>query len=226
MTRDAKIKSVENPTQTLATREAYLELQQNFASNWVHLWTTPNPFIVPLLRALKSTGVGLSNFSFATEVKTLGETSLTISIPSISAAVVIGLDQLIFVAKEPTWQSAPVVIEIFQRVSDCICEIVGSPPSSQSSSLSLHLLNEESDFAAATQAWVNSNSIGNWDFCGLSLHRQDASLILDKSLRYPSAAFIKLQRNYGGEVGFADMALRILEDQNFALKLLGISEVP
>ncbi len=225
MTRDAKIKSVENPTQTLATREAYLELQQNFASNWVHLWTTPNPLIAPLLKALKSTGIGLSNFSFATEAKTLGETSLTISIPSISAAVVIGLDQVIFVAKEPTWQSAPGVIEIFQRVSDCICEIVGSPPSSQSSSLSLHLLNQELDFAATTQTWVNSNSIGKWDFCGLSLHREDASLILDKSLRYRAAAFIKLQRNYGGEVGFADIALRILEDQNFALKLLGISEV-
>lgn len=217
---------MEQQAKAFEIRDAFWELKQTYTSNWVDRWVIPNPFVVPLSRELAQYGVTLADFSFSSEPKNLADASLTISIPSISSAVVLGLDQVLYLAKEPTWQMAPNLVEIFQLISSAVERVAGCVPASQSSSLAFHLLSGELDLGAATQRWVHPDRIGQWDFCGLSLHRQDTSLILDKSLRHSAAAFFKLQRTFAGDVGFADIALQLMKDELAALNLLGISEVP
>ncbi len=216
---------MEQSEKAFGTRDAYFQLKQSYASNWAERWIIPNPLIAPLTGELKRYGVSLNDFAFANEAKTLGEVSLTIAIPSITSAVVVGLDQVLYLAKEPTWQTAPKIVEIFQLISDIIGKVMQCTLASQTSELEFHIVSRGPDFEAATRQWVDLDKVGNWSFCGLSLHKEDASLTLDKSVRHPDAVYLKLQRRFGSDVGIADIALQVLQDEREALKLLGISEV-
>ena len=46
--------------------------------------------------------------------------------------------------------------------------------------------------------------------------------MIDKSLRYAHAVFIRLQRRFLGEDSFVEIASKLYEDEVFALRLLGL----
>jgi hypothetical protein len=55
--------------------------------------------------------------------------------------------------------------------------------------------------------------------------KADTALVIDRSLKYRNAAFVRVQRNHGGGVAFLEVASKLLEDELAALRLLGISSV-
>jgi hypothetical protein len=151
---------------------------------------------------------------------------LKISIGRMNAAIRIGLDTVTFTAVNPYWEIAPQLVPAFDGVSDRIRAVVGSSPISQQATLAFHVTPGTLDFAKVTASFVNQAVVGESLFCGISLHRSDGALIIDKSLRHEGAAFVRLQRRFGGEVPFAEVASQLYQDEVAAFQLLGISEAP
>jgi hypothetical protein len=206
--------------------ESFLEYRQVFADPWVDRWITPNPFVVALISLLRPIGVGLSDFSFNKDGANVGETYLNISIANLNAAIRIGLDTVTFTVVNPYWEIAPKLVPVFDQVSESIRAIVGSPATSQQATLAFHVTPGMLDFAKVTTSFLNTAVMGESQFCGISLYRRDEELIIDKSRRHEGAAFVRLQRRFGGDVPFADVASQLYQDEVSALLLLGISEVP
>jgi hypothetical protein len=79
------------------------------------------------------------------------------------------------------------------------------------------------DLGERTAQLVTHELFAGATFYGLSVHYETKSLVIDKSLRYSGAAFIRLQRSFDGSTAFADIAPEVYEDEVSVLKLLGIT---
>ena len=197
-----------------------------FAEPWVERFVLPNPFLLALISPLREFGVELTDFSFNKDAANVGENCLNVSIRRLNAVVRVGLDAVTFVAANPAWDLAPQLVAAFNGVSDRIRGIVGVSPRSQEATLAFHVISGFSDFGKATAKLVNRDAVGECVFSGVSLYRSDMVLVIDKSLRHTGAAFVRLQRTFGGDTPFEEVAARLYEDELAALRMLGISEVP
>jgi hypothetical protein len=205
--------------------ESLFEHRQVFGNPWVDRWVNPNPFIPALFETLRPDGVGLADFSFNKEPANFAETYLNVSIRKLSAAVRIGLDAVTYIAVNPDWEMAAQLLEVFERVSERIRDIAGSHVESQEATLAFHVTPGTGDFRKSTAFLVNPDIAGDALFSGISLHRRDGVLVIDKSLRYDSAAFVRLQRRFPPDTPFSEVASRLYEDEISALRLLGVTGV-
>jgi hypothetical protein len=182
--------------------------------------------VAVLAGVVREWGGGLADFTFNKNAVNLGDTHLSIAIRHLDAEVRIGLDSATFVAANPYWQKADELSLRFDQISAHIARVVGCSPSSQEATLAFHVTPGSLDFASATAAFVSKDVVGECDFYGISLHRNDRSVVIDKSLRYDGAAFVRLQRTFAGSVTFAEVAAELFEAEIAALRLLGIQEIP
>ena len=196
-----------------------------FADSWVDKWVIPNPFVSGLFAALRMANVELTDFSFNKDAANIGEIYLNISIRALNAAVRIGLDTVTFIVSNPDWSMAPQLSSVFEAVSERVRELLQLKPRSQETTLAFHVTPGTADFRASTALLVNQSLVGDSLFCGISLHRNDGNLIIDKSLRYEGAAFVRLQRKFPGDATFSDVSSRLYEDEVSALRLLGVTGV-
>ena len=205
--------------------ESLFEHRQVFANPWLDRWVIPNPFISVLFETLRPDGVGLADFSFNKEPANFAETYLNVSIRKLNAAIRIGLDAITYIAVNPDWEMAPRLLELFEQVSERIRGVVGSPVDFQEATLAFHVTPGPVDFRTSTASLVNPEVAGKALFSGISLHRSDGVLIIDKSLRYDGAAFVRLQCRFPAETPFSEVASRLYEHEISALRLLGVTGV-
>ena len=212
----------EQPSTMPHIPESFLEHRQVFANPWIEQWVLPNPFISALHNALRGYDVLLTDFSFTKEAANLGETSLNVAIRTLDAAVKIGLDSIVFSAANPDWGDASNLTAVFERCAEAVREIVRASPSWQEATLLLHLVDESADLRAATANLVNTALIGDASFYGISIHRTSGPLLIEKSLRYDNAVFLRIQHKFSGAESLAAIAAKIYEDEVFSLGLLGL----
>jgi hypothetical protein len=205
--------------------ESLFEHRQVFANPWLDQWVIPNPFISVLLETLRPEGVGLADFSFNKEPANFAETYLNVSIRKLNAGIRIGLDAITYIAVNPDWEMAPQLLEVFERVAARIRGVVRGHVESQEATLAFHVTPGTSDFRKNTASLLNPDIVGNALFSGISLHRSDGVLVIDKSLRYDGAAFVRLQCRFPAETPFSEVASHLYQDEIAALRMLGVTGV-
>ncbi len=205
--------------------ESFLEHRQSFDRPWVNQWILPNPFISALHDALREYGVGLSDFSFSKEATSIGDTALNVSVRNINAAIKVGLDSIVFTAANPDWSDASRLLVVFERVTQIIHQIVGAAPSAQDTAFALHLVAESTDLSAASANLVNTSLLGEANFYGVSVNRATGALLIEKSLKYDNAVFLRIQHKFSGAEPFATIAATMYKEEAFSLGLLGLIDL-
>jgi hypothetical protein len=170
--------------------------------------------------------VQLGDFSFNNSASNPSEIWLNIVIRDLSASVKVGLEEVTFSAANPNWEMAPDIVATFDQISATIQDVFGRRPQSQTATLLLHVVAEAGRFEEATASLVNRKAVGDYDFYGVSLHRHEQTLLIEKSLKHRNAAFIRIQHQFQGSVLFAEIAPSLLEDEMSALHMLGIDGLP
>ena len=215
----------QTPSPTIV--ESFFELRQLHSTNWIELWgKTPNPFLTAILPATESLGVDLADISFNANPASLGEIAFNVLLKKLRAALKLTLSNVTFLAENPDWEDAPKFLEVFQDLAARIQAVAGQLPNSQECSLAFHIAPGPHDFGRATKSFVREDVIAPGDFYGLTRHRADCAMTIDKSMKYANGAFVRLQRTFAGDVPFTQIAIALFEDEKEALKLLGINEVP
>jgi hypothetical protein len=186
--------------------ESFLEQRQVFPSAWVDRWTIPNPFIGRLFSLLRSSGVELTDFSFNKDASNVGDTYLNIAMRKLNSAIRVGLESVTYIVANPDWRIAPQLVEPFDSVSANIQEFTSETPNSQQMTLAFHVAPGTVDLREKTSQLVKRELLGEAVFYGISLHHEHSSVVIDKSLRYEGAAFIRLQRSFHGALTFAEIA--------------------
>lgn len=206
--------------------ESFLEHRQHFADPWIGLWVIPNPFLSALFPPLREIGAELSDFSFNKDGTNIGETYLNIALRRLNAGVRIGLDTVTFMAANPSWEITPELVSAFDEISSHIRDIVKASPKSQQATLGFHVTPGALDFGTATASLVNRQRTGDYLFYGVSLYKDDGAVLIDRSQRYERAAFVRLQRTFGSDVTFAEVAAELYKEELAALRLLDVADVP
>jgi hypothetical protein len=202
--------------------EALFHHRHFFDAPWADKWISPNPFLVALAKPLRADGVELTGFSFNKEASNVGETYLNVSIRKLNAEVRVAIDNVTFIASNPNWEMAPQLARLFEGVANLIQEVVARAPASQDAVLALHVMPGLADFRLNSAALINPNLSNEAQICGVTVHRRESTLVIDKSLRYPTAAFVRLQRRFAGDAEFSAVAKQMYEDEVSALRLLGL----
>jgi hypothetical protein len=205
--------------------ESFLEHRQTFGTAWVDRWTIGNPFITLLHPAMLTFGVELSDFSFNKEAANVGDTYLNIAVKRLNSAIRVGLDHVTYIAANPDWGMAPQLVELFDGVSAAVQSFLGQVPKSQKLTLAFHVAVGELDLHQETSKLVNRSLLGEADFYGVSMYHEYGSTVIDKSLRYDRAAFIRMQRRFDGHVSFAEIAPIIYDEEVKTLALIGVTGV-
>ena len=205
--------------------ESFLEHRQTFAAPWVDRWTIANPFIGVLYPALRSWGVELTDFSFNKEATNVGETYMNVAVRRLNAAIRVGLDNVTYFAANPDWSMAPKLVEVFDSVSSRVGKFVEQVPATQQLTLAFHVTAGEIDLKKASASLIQKELLGDAEFFGISLHQKSGSIVIDKSLRYENAAFVRLQRTFPGGMTFAEIAPQVYEEEVKTLSLVGITGV-
>jgi hypothetical protein len=202
--------------------ESLFEHRQSFSHAWINQWVLPNPFISSIHDVLRGYGVVLSDFSFAREASNVGETALNVLIRGLNASVKVGLDSVVFTAVNPDWSEASRLSSAFEKVAQTVCGIVDAKPSGQETTLALHLIDESTDLRSASAKLVNTSLVGEATFYGISIHRATGFLLIEKSLKYENAIFLRVQHRFSANETFASIAATMYQEEVFSLGLLGL----
>jgi len=205
--------------------ESLLEHRQTFAAPWVDRWTIANPFIGALYPVLRNWGIELTDFSFNKEATNVGESYMNVAVRKLNAAVRVGLDNVTYIAANPDWSMAPQLVEVFDSVASRVGKFIEQAPATQQLTLAFHVTAGEIDLKKTSANLVNHELLGDAEFFGISLHQKGGSIVIDKSLRYENAAFVRLQRTFPGVMRFAEIAPQVYEEEVKALSLIGITGV-
>lgn len=205
--------------------ESFLEHRHTFATPWVDLWKIANPFIGVLFPIVRKWGVALTDFSFNKDATNVGEAYMNVAVRNLNAALRVGLDNVTYIAANPDWTMAPQLVELFDAIASSVGKFVEQAPITQQLTLAFHVTAGDIDLQTASTQLVNRELLGEAEFFGISLHQKNGSIVIDKSLRYENAAFIRLQRNFPGLTTFAEIVPQIYEEEVKTLSLIGITGV-
>jgi hypothetical protein len=205
--------------------ESFLEHRQIFANPWVDRWTVPNPFIATIFPLLKSSGAELTDITSNKDAANVGDNYVNFAITKLNAAIRVGLDHLTFLVGNPDWSMAPQLVELFDAISERFKEFVDSPPATQRLTLAFHVTAGDISLREKTSHLINGDRLGEADFFGISLYRENYSVVIDKSMRHDKAAYIRIQRTFDGQLTFAEIAPQLYEDEANVLALLDIAGI-
>ena len=84
---------VDTPAGVPYIPESLFEHRQTFPNTWLDKWILPNPFVAPLMEALRDHAVGLADFAFSNQAANLGEASLNVEIRQLRATIGLSLER-------------------------------------------------------------------------------------------------------------------------------------
>jgi len=206
--------------------EAFFEYKASLAEALFHLWTLPNQLVPAVLSMLKEHGVTLADVTWSKEPATFKDMEFTFNIQKLRAIIKTGMDSLTFIAVNPDWSEAPALLSLFDRVRHLILEIGKTNIQSQEIGLAMHVKPGAEPFSKIMPKLVNTKMLGSAPMYGISVYHDDgSSMVIDRSLRYDGAVFVRLHRSFVPKASFADIAKVLYSDEMQALALLGLEEL-
>jgi len=165
----------------------------------------------------------LDNISWNQAAKNLGEAQLTFTVPSLLAAIQVGVGGLTMNVLNPDWSRAPQFISLFQTGVDTLKTTVGQEFQSQQTTLGFHVRPGTKPFRELLSQFVNARMLGSEDAAmfGVSVYYHDFLFVIDRSAVFPDGVFIKLVRVFSAATRAEEMAGTIHKDEETVLYRLG-----
>ena len=205
--------------------ESALEHVIEFANHWIDSWAIPNPFVGRFYDGLQKWNVTLADFAFAADTKNVSETALIIKVPNLRSTIVLGLNKLIFRTANPDWDMAPSLVELFDTSLAFLQSTIDASIKTQECTVVFHVTPGDLDLVGRTAYLVLTEKVGKADFYGVSTYNEDASMSMERSLKYQRGVFFRLTRKFDPQLRFADVALAIYQDEVTALLMLDLKDL-
>jgi len=207
-------------------QQSFFEYRADFKEPIVGFWfeRRQGEIITALHRALSPWNVVLENITWNQAPKNAAEIQLTFGIPTLVAALQVGLGGLVMNAINPDWSRAPQFISLFQTGVDTLKGTVGQEFQSQQTTLGFHLKPGPKPFRGILSQLVNAKMLGREDatMFGVSAYSPEYSMVIDASATLPNGVFVKLIRIFPATARFEEMAGTIYKDEETALSRLGL----
>lgn len=202
----------------------FLECRTLFKEPIFSAWYGRGEILRDLYRALAPWRIELQNISWNRDAKNLQETQISCFIPSLSAAVHIGIGGVTMSALNPEWSHAEQLAVLFQTALAALKASTSTEIASHTTALGFHLKPGKKPFREVMKQFVNAKALGsgNASMCGISVYAPDYSFVVDSSALYPDSVFVKMTRVFPGGMTFDQMAGIIYRDEETLLGRLGL----
>lgn len=206
-------------------QQTFIEYRANFKEPITSIWfNAPHGSILNhMQKALSPWKVSLENISWNAAPKNLAEAQVTFSVPTLAAAIQVGLGGVTMSAVNVDWSRAPQFVSLFQTGADTLKGIVGVDVEAAQTTLAFHLKPGPRPFKEILSNFVNAKALGAEDalMYGVSVYRNDFVWVLDGSAVFPGSLFIKLVRVFPAGTRFEEIAGTIHKDEEALLRSLG-----
>lgn len=204
--------------------ESYFESRFEFAKPILENWNSPVSIVGKLLPSISPLGVGLGNVTWEKDPKTFQDISISFNFAKVNAALRIGLDSAICSAINPDWGDAPALLNVFGIGISALKENLKLSIVNVDSSLAFHVQCEEIEVLAKVANFVKPDILGAADCYGVSVYTDNFNFVIDRSLRYPKALFVRIFRKFKGDVLLEELAAKLLQDETDILDKLDLTE--
>jgi hypothetical protein len=189
-------------------------------------WQNPNQVVDALYETLKGWNVNLGNAFWEKDPKTIRDAQLGFGVEKLATTIKVGFETATFSSINPDWETVDQLISLFDVVMNTIKNKGKADLARQEAALAMHVRPGAVSLKGAMAALVATDKLGVGQMYGVSVYGDDSDLLLDKSVRYPNAVFIRTTRRFPPNVGFADVAEAIYKDEMKALGFFGLHEKP
>jgi hypothetical protein len=207
-------------------QQAFFEYRANFSSPIFAYWfeRRHGEIVAALQAALAPWHVGLENITWNQAPKNAGEIQLSFGIPSLVAAIQVGLGGITMTAFNPDWSRVSELMSVFQTGLVAVKKSVDQNLQSQLTTLGLHVKPGARPFKEVVGQFVNAKALGAEaaTMYGVSVYTQDCSFVIDASGIVAGGSFIKLIRSFSPETPFEEMASTLYKDEESVLRRLGM----
>ena len=205
--------------------DSYFEYKADFHAPMFDAWGVPNLLASSLFPQLRRWGITLADITWSKEPRNYKEIQLTITVLRMNASVHLGVDSATFTALDPDWSRASALVELFETAMASVRNVTGAQIASQEAALTFHVVPGQENLSVLTARLVNVDVLGTARMYGIALYREDSSLVMDKSLRYDGAVFIRLNRAFSGSASFSEIAAVLYKDEVKALEFFGLQSL-
>jgi hypothetical protein len=208
---------------------AIIEYTVSFEGTIAHGWGTPPVIVDPVLQALRPFGFGLDGIELKDASDKLNEFSILFKRtrpPSPALNFVVGLEKATLTVENPDWSEAEFLMKVAEAAMGSLMDSSKCGKKSQHLVANVHLQLKNRKTTEVGAALLNPNVLqlldGEIQAPGIILVRNKASLVIDGSLAYANALFIRIIREHAPEVPLKAMADCLMRDEIQLFELLGV----
>jgi hypothetical protein len=143
-----------------------------------------------------------------------------------NVVITLGLGKVVIVAENLDWTDAEQFVAGAASALNTIVKVTGAEIKSHSLTVAIHVqftTGSPRDIGAILHNPVTSEFLdGPIKFQGIILQREKASIIIDLSLAYPNALFVRIMREHPPEMPLKDMAAVLRQDEERLYEVLGL----
>ena len=208
---------------------ALLEYTQLFEKPIIEGLSNPISVIAPILSALGPWGFTSDGIEAKTRSEKLSEYAFVFhrTVPANPRlSLTLGLNKVVIVAENPDWAGAESLIAGMRAGLEAILGKTGASPKSQQITLAMHVQIKDKLRQDVTTPLLSQTAFrlldGDVQFPGIILLRDKASLVIDASLAYANALFVRIVREHRSDAPLEELAVILHKDEEQVFEVLGL----
>jgi hypothetical protein len=192
-------------------------------------WTVPAYLVSSALSALEPFGFKLDGVEVKTHTEKLNEYAIVFrrNIPGLTFTL--GIGKLVIMAENLDWTEADQFIAAARAGFEAIVQKAKAELESQQVVLAVHIQLKNKPRHEVTVPLLSPMALqlidGDLKFAGVILFREKASIIVDGSLAYANALFVRITREHPPDATFERMAEVLRADEEQFFDSLGLEGV-
>lgn len=205
------------------------EYSATFTKPIVSAWPRSAEIIQSYLEALQPWGFGFPGVEMSTSNR-LADHSITFLQPPSASPVRfklwLGLGKLTVTVEQPDWNDAENVLKFCQTAIEIAVRVAHAEVAAHEVTLGLHIQSATTPRQEVTARLVGAPARelldGELHGQGIILYKGDANIIIDNSLAYANALFVRIQRRFSAGVELRTVAETLLADETKLWNILDL----
>jgi hypothetical protein len=206
--------------------QAFFECRMTYRQPVFDLRTLHSELAPALYQALRKWNVGLENVTWKQSPLNASEIQVVLSLMSGRVAFSVGLGQATLFVSNPNWSEAPLILEIGEAGFCALVDGKKINVDKWQASVWMHLATADQSGKAVVSKFIRDAGKDTSDdpviAYGFSVYRRDSSWVVDKSVLYPDALFVRINSTFGSDTTLPEIADWLRKEEESVLDSLGL----
>jgi hypothetical protein len=202
----------------------FLEYQALFREPIFEAWGQPNALMRAVFRAFRPWNINLTSISAKQSPANAGEVGIVFNLLNGKFVFSVGVGAANLLVTNPSWADSELITQVLRAGVEAVRESAKAEVDRHVLSLSMHLRPRQKQIREITSQFVKISKPRVADAkikaLGFSLYTDDGSWIVDSSVIYNDALFVKLSQAFAPSVSFEEMATSLRQEQSDLLAIL------